>query len=238
MSQFKKLIRLPPSISPPSVPLRIVHSCQFTSLAQWAFKSAGNNRTMCEMTSSTRIDRARTSFVSSRYLWRNRNHNRALLLPRAQLHSPLPLSLGIYIPSLPLFQCCFGLFIGFHFVFLLLFLFYASEFAAFISHRTHLRRATIIGSLLGGSCELSLSLSLALFTLLLYLPFSHSCSGCLCLFPSLALSLSWQVRWLLTLLIVVLLHLTALYISGGPAQLAAYPLNTFTFIYFFPRFWF
>lgn len=86
----------------------------------------------------------------------------------ALLPPPLPLSLGIYILSLPLFQCCFGLFISFHFVFLLLFLFYASEFAVFISHRTHLRRATIIGSLLGGSRQLSLSLTRSLF--------SHFCS--------------------------------------------------------------
>lgn len=63
---------------------------------------------MCEMTSSRRlasprIDRARMSFVSSRYLWRNRNHNRALLLPRASAYPaplPAPLSLGWHLHSL------------------------------------------------------------------------------------------------------------------------------------------
>lgn len=108
-----------------------------------------------------------------------------LCLPSTTARPPSH-SVGIYILWLPLFHCCFGLFIGFHFVFLLLCLFYASEFAAFISHRTHLRRATIIGSLLGGSRVLSLSRSFTNCASLFL--FSHSCSRCFCLFPLLALS--------------------------------------------------
>lgn len=149
------------------------------------------------MTSSPRLASPRLASIAGvcRLYFRDTCDATATTTERYFYHAPLPTqhhcpppshSVGIYILWLPLFHCCFGLFIGFHFVFLLLCLFYASEFAAFISHRTHLRRATIIGSLLGGSRELSLSRSFTNCASLFL--FSHSCSRCFCLFPLLALS--------------------------------------------------
>lgn len=135
------------------------------------------------MTSSPRLASPRLASIARvcRLYLRDTCDATATTTERYFYHAPLPTqhhcpppshSVGIYILWLPLFHCCFGLFIGFHFVFLLLCLFYASEFAAFISHRTHLRRATIIGSLFHKLC-----LSLSLFTLLLslLLPLSLTC---------------------------------------------------------------
>lgn len=199
MSQFKKLIRLPAPISPSSPhPFCPGAVCIRVSSHLWLNEHSKAKATT-EQCARWRRRLASPRFASiarvCRLYLRDTCDATATTTERYFYHAPLPTqhhcpppshSVGIYILWLPLFHCCFGLFIGFHFVFLLLCLFYASEFAAFISHRTHLRRATIIGSLLGGSRELSPSRSFTNCASLFL--FSHSCSRCFCLFPLLALS--------------------------------------------------
>lgn len=245
MSQFKKLIRLPAPISPSSRHLFCPGAvCIRVSSHLWLNEHSKAKATTEQCARwRRRLASPRLASIARvcRLYLRDTCDATATTTERYFYHAPLPTqhhcpppshSVGIYILWLPLFHCCFGLFIGFHFVFLLLCLFYASEFAAFISHRTHLRRATIIGSLLGGSRELSLSLALSQ-TVSLSFSFHTLALAASASFPYLPFLSSaphtQQVRSLLTLLIVVQLHLTTLNGSEQYAQLDVYPVNTFNY---------